>query len=344
MSRTGLALTMIVRNEARCLARCLQSAQTLVDEIIICDTGSTDESVDIAKKFGACVVHLPWPGHFAQARNHCLDHSRADWNLVLDADEWVDSAVDPQVLRQFVEDGPQRVGLVRVRSTFMIHQRSECADSWLPRLLPRGVRFVGQIHEQPAHRLPHGRTGVLLHHDGYEPERAHAKASRNFELLKATLSRHPDDPTLHYQMGVQYDAASDWQQACESYQRALSYGAAAYPFSHSLGVRLLHALSRTQQYSEALAWAKYLEERWPRSSDVFFAIGNLCLDLASAEPRCALDSWLPSAEAAWQRCLEIGEDHAEQDEHVVGRGSFLAAHNLRVVHEAISGLSHKMAQ
>ena len=333
---------MIVRNEARCLARCLRSARTFVDDIIICDTGSTDNTVDIAKQFGAKVIHLPWSGDFANARNHCLNHSHADWNLVLDADEWIDSAVNAKTLRLFTEGTHPKVGLVCVRSTFIMNGRAEYAESWLPRLLPREIRYVGRIHEQPDHDLPHRRTEVLLHHDGYEPERARAKARRNFDLLNAALTSDPLNPALHYQLGVQHDAASDWEEACKSYRQALSLGATDYPFAHSLGVRLLHALCRTEQYPEALAWGRRIENLWPNSSDVYFAIGNMCLDLANAEPECAIDSWLPSAEAGWKRCIEIGEDTAELDEHVVGRGSFLAAHNLRIVHDALEQLSHQV--
>jgi len=339
MHRPSLALTMIVRNEARCLARCLQSAQRLVDEILICDTGSTDETVSLATQFGARVSHVPWSGDFSQARNHCLDQSQADWNLVLDADEWVDPAVNAEAFRQFIQYNPASLGLVRIRSAFRIEERTEYAESWLPRLLPKGIRYLGRIHEQPDHKLTRSRTDVLVHHDGYEPERARAKAPRNIELLLAELAHDRHSPYLYYQLGVQHDAASEWHQACLSYQRALACGAGKFTFAHSLGVRLLHALCRTAQYPQALAWGRHMERQWPRSSDVFFAVGNLCLDLANAEPEFALDTWLPSAQAAWLRCLEIGEEHAEQDEHVVGRGSFLAAHNLQVVRDALSHLT-----
>jgi tetratricopeptide (TPR) repeat protein len=341
MLRPSLALTMIVKDEARCLARCLQSALPLVDEMVICDTGSTDETAEIARRFGATVVHLPWPKHFAQARNHGLDHARSDWNLIMDADEWVDSELDLRALRQFIEEDAQRVGLVRVRSSFMIDNRTEFSDSWLPRLLPRHIRFQGRIHEQPVHQgLRCVRTDLTLHHDGYEPSRARSKAARNFELLKAELMSDPHNAYLHYQMGVQHDGASEWEQASQAYLRALSCGASRYPFAHSLSVRLLHALCRAQRHAEALAWAKEIEQQWPQSSDVFFAIGNLCLDLAITEPAHALDSWLPSAQAAWLRCLEIGEEVTEEDEHVVGRGSHLAAYNLGVVQNSLKRVLH----
>src|SRR3954468_3936428 len=79
----SLAATMIVRNEARCLARCLDSVRPWVDRIIVLDTGSTDATRDIAAAAGAEVHQIAWPNSFALARNHALSLSNADWNLVI---------------------------------------------------------------------------------------------------------------------------------------------------------------------------------------------------------------------------------------------------------------------
>ena len=84
-----LNLVMIVKNEERSLRRCLKAAKALVDQVIIADTGSSDRTAEIAKSMGAVVVEFPWVNDFSAARNFALDHSDADWNLVLDADEYL---------------------------------------------------------------------------------------------------------------------------------------------------------------------------------------------------------------------------------------------------------------
>ena len=81
-------LVMIVKNEARSLKKCLQAAKPLVDRILITDTGSTDKTVEIADMMGAAVSEFTWVDDFSAARNFALDQSDADWNLVLDADEY----------------------------------------------------------------------------------------------------------------------------------------------------------------------------------------------------------------------------------------------------------------
>ena len=74
-----LSLSMIVRNEAERLERCLASVAGFVDEKVLLDTGSSDATIAIAESCGAVVHQLPWPGDFAPARNEALGHVKGDW-------------------------------------------------------------------------------------------------------------------------------------------------------------------------------------------------------------------------------------------------------------------------
>ncbi|MBV9271488.1 MAG: glycosyltransferase family 2 protein, partial [Candidatus Eremiobacteraeota bacterium] len=78
---------MIVKNEERFLGKCLASAQGIVDEMIVVDTGSSDATIEIAKRFGARVEQREWRNDFAWARNEALKLATKRWILVLDADE-----------------------------------------------------------------------------------------------------------------------------------------------------------------------------------------------------------------------------------------------------------------
>ena len=83
----SVALCMIVRNEAQCLPACLQSVAGDVDDLIVVDTGSVDETVSVVERFGARVIRHAWTDDFAAARNVSLAHAQTDWIFVLDADE-----------------------------------------------------------------------------------------------------------------------------------------------------------------------------------------------------------------------------------------------------------------
>jgi len=84
-----LNLVMIVKNEARSIKKCLEAAKPLVDRMIVVDTGSEDETAKIARNMGAEAFFFSWVDDFSAARNYALEQSDGDWNLVLDADEYL---------------------------------------------------------------------------------------------------------------------------------------------------------------------------------------------------------------------------------------------------------------
>jgi len=92
-----VGLSMIVKNESQTLGACLRGVSGLVSQIVIAYTGSTDNSVDIAREFGATVVPVPWENHFGNARNAALRLMQTDWVLVLDADEELDAEAKNQI-------------------------------------------------------------------------------------------------------------------------------------------------------------------------------------------------------------------------------------------------------
>src|SRR5438552_3344237 len=139
---TRLALVMIARDEAHAIGRALDSARAHVDRMIVLDTGSVDDTPAVAAAHGAQVHGFTWIDDFAAARNAALAHSDAAWNLVLDADEWVEGGASS--LRKLPAAG--EMGLVRLDNRTDTPGQ-EAASVWLPRLLPRGVRYEGRVHE-----------------------------------------------------------------------------------------------------------------------------------------------------------------------------------------------------
>jgi glycosyltransferase involved in cell wall biosynthesis len=94
---TTMALSMIVRDAAASLAACLESVRGIVDEIVVADTGSTDETMAIATQYRAQVIQVAWTDDFAAARNEGLKAVKSDWVLVLDADEQLDPSAASQI-------------------------------------------------------------------------------------------------------------------------------------------------------------------------------------------------------------------------------------------------------
>lgn len=323
---------MIARDEAASIARALQSARGHVDAMIVLDTGSTDHTRAIAAAGGASVHEFTWCDDFAAARNAALDHSDADWNLILDADEWLEgdlSALGADTLAPL--PAAPFLGQVQVASLIAQGDGQSQSRAWITRLLPRGVRYQGRIHEQPVSPLPVARLPLTIGHGGYLPEALARKAGRNEALLMRELEARPSDAYLWYQLAREYQVAEQAAQAALCFSEALRLCPAEAPYRHGLVVRALTGLKTAERFDEAATLAAAELPNWPNSPDVYFAVGDLYLELASQHPDQALNDLLPAAELAWKRCLEIGE-RDDLDGSVAGRGSHMAAHNLAVLY------------
>jgi glycosyltransferase involved in cell wall biosynthesis len=326
-----LALVMIVRDEAARIARCLDSARELVDEIVVLDTGSSDATAEIARSRGAQVHSFVWCEDFAAARNAALAYSSSAWNLVLDADEWlVDGAREAL---EAVLAGPPLIGLLPVTSEFDLQGRVERATSWIARLLPREVGYAGRIHEQPVSALPRRRLPVPVHHDGYRQADMALKRSRNEALLLRALEDSPEDAYLLYQLGKNHEIGGNFEPAVAYYRDALALADQDAAFRHDLVVRAMFSMKKAELHEEAIRLADDEMPNWQQSPDYYFALGDLLLDWTALNPS-AVDELLPMVEASFLRCLEIGEQ-SELDGAVSGRGSHLAAHNLAVLYEGL---------
>jgi len=178
---------MIARDEARCIERCLDSVRAHVDAMLVLDTGSRDATPEIARRAGAQVAHFNWCDDFAAARNAALQAADADWALVLDADEWlVEGAAALHALR---ECAPSFAGVIRVDNLFGVDAaRATRSMSWLSRVLPRGARYSGRVHEQPDATWPRRRLDITVCHDGYLDAPMHGKRGRNEHLLHLALA------------------------------------------------------------------------------------------------------------------------------------------------------------
>lgn len=326
-----IALVMIVRDEARCIQRCLASARAWVDEMVVLDTGSRDATPALAAAAGARVVQGDWRDDFAWARNQALALTEAPWRLVLDADEWIESG--GEALAALRAQPAQAIGLVRVVSHTDAAGTRQAAPSWLPRVLPRGACYEGRIHEQPAGAWPRSRLALEIGHDGYLASQRAAKQGRNERLLRRALQEHPGDAYYHYQLGKDLEVRERFAEALPHYEEAHRRGDARAAWRHDLVLRLLYTLKKCSRFERAMALAQAELPHWQESPDFFFTLGDLLLDHALAAPAQA-GALLPMIESSWLRAIEIGE-RPELPDSVAGRGSFLAAHNLAGYYESL---------
>jgi tetratricopeptide (TPR) repeat protein len=198
---------MIVRDEEAVLATALESARHLVDEIIVCDTGSTDGTMALARSFGAQVVEFPWCDDFSAARNAALKAAGGQWILILDADEEL-APIDRDELQRLLDD-PLVAGY---QLTLTNPEGPGYRDFPIVRLFRNdpAVRYRFPVHEQIVPSLNTWAAGrglsvaaspLVIRHSGYQEDKRAAKRPRNRRLLEKAVADHPDEPYLHFQLG-----------------------------------------------------------------------------------------------------------------------------------------------
>ena len=136
-----LSIVMIVRNEEKCLDTCLKSVKG-ADEIVVVDTGSIDNTIEVAKTYTSKVYNdYRWRDNFSEARNHALKKATGDWVLSIDADEELLNTIDEvkKVIKKAEKDSIKTVNVIQVSGE---HSNN------FPRLFKRcpEVYWQGAIH------------------------------------------------------------------------------------------------------------------------------------------------------------------------------------------------------
>ncbi len=186
-SRPRLSVAMIVRNEQDVLAESIESVRTIADEIVVLDTGSTDQTTDIAARQGALVTQTPWTDDFSAARNRCLDQVTGDWILWLDAGQRLD-AESADVIHRFVDGQADRTMAYLLTVVVPAAEAGGSSEQIAQvRLMPNrpDLRFEGRVCEtlKPAieaagMRIETGPARILCHTRRHQPARKAACGRR----------------------------------------------------------------------------------------------------------------------------------------------------------------------
>jgi len=197
-----LSIGMIVKNEEKYLQDCLNGIKPILEqlhsELIICDTGSTDATVEIAKEFTSKVYEIEWRGDFAWARNQGLKRAHGKWFMFLDADEIFQDVSD---IVNFFNSGEYKKynnATYRIRN-INSDTSSNFITSFRIYKIDKNTRFVGKIHEHiPFHGLTKNLSSTVDHY-GYFNQGAEGqknvqrKHDRNIGPLLEQLKEKPND-------------------------------------------------------------------------------------------------------------------------------------------------------
>lgn len=237
---------LITRDVENDLGRCLTSIWHVADEIVVGDTGSSDQTKAIAASYGARVIDLPpipaIEEGFAGARNAVLDAATGDWFFWIDADEQL---MQPHLLRRYLDGA--------IYNGFVLHQHHLQLDAAIGfdipvrvfRRLP-SIRFYGCIHEQPQMGDCNGDIlptlelyDTLLAHTGYLTEgvRREKMLHRNLPMLQRDQQVFPERELGHVLVLRDYVNLSDYD--CEA-AGGLMTAKAQRGYAHAVRIFLDH--------------------------------------------------------------------------------------------------------
>ncbi|MBT2717480.1 glycosyltransferase [Bacillus sp. ISL-57] len=216
---------IITFNEERCIERCLKSISNEVDEVILVDSGSTDNTVNIVKeKFPHVSVYVDkWNGSFSSQRNIILDKSSNDWVLFLDADEYLDNSHQGKLkdVIKVLDFLPYNDFCV---SPIIVDSNGYEYDS-TKRIFNKqsNIRYHGKVHEEPiltTGDIPEQyQVNIRFHHDGYSPEvkEAKQKSKRNLTLVREMLILEPENPKWMFFYAKALQEQTDTESQIQAY-------------------------------------------------------------------------------------------------------------------------------
>lgn len=209
MNRKTVSLCLIAKDEEASIGMTIKSVLALVDEVIVVDTGSKDNTRIIAEGYGARVLDVAWEDDFSQARNAGLDEAMCDWVLILDADEFL-QPVRPVEFQRLLND-PMAAGYnLRMASPMGEEANRNATMIRLFRNKPE-VRYHYPIYEQISDSLRHWAhqeglqikdTDLTVVHEGGSPERQSRTRERNQRILRKAMLEYPQEPYFAYKMGI----------------------------------------------------------------------------------------------------------------------------------------------
>ncbi len=321
---------MIVKDEEAYIKKCLESVKNFVDEIIIVDTGSTDDTISICLEFGATVFKFDWNNNFSEARNYGIEKATKDWILWLDADERL-TTQNLNTINKILDTSNLAIFKIKMRHIYEEEKPMEGDFSYSYRIFRnhKNIRFTGAIHEKlifDEEQIPISQIAdIEINHYGYmQKERIH-KALRNLQILVSEAEKNQEDAWISYYIAAELYRLNDIQKAYYFVNQAIAEflikksmpPAIAYKLKYDI---LIHSNSlKNSQKGIELAI-----EMYPDYVDLRFYKGVILVKQKKYE----------EAIKTFRYCLMLGEDHPDYL-ITAGNGSFRAYQYIGVCYEQL---------
>ena len=297
----NLSICIITKNECENLKICLDRIKDLGCEIVVVDTGSTDDSRKVASAITPCVYEFAWCDDFSAARNYAVQKADNDWILFLDSDEFVDMFDMSKLLEQ-MQTMPASIGHIHIKSLYESDGQTMSSTEPIARLFSRRLyHFEGRIHEQivpldTSSEPDYFDAPIYVTHVGYQGNDAYRteKANRNLKLLLRELEAQPDDPYTLYQIGNSYFYSKQYAKAIPYFERAMELPLdTKLSYVHSIINLYGYCLINTKRFADALMLEAVYDD-FKGDADYLFVLGLIYMN--NAQFSKAIESFLAATQ------------------------------------------------
>jgi glycosyltransferase involved in cell wall biosynthesis len=282
---TFMSLCMIVKDEEKVLRRCLDSVKGIIDEIIIVDTGSTDNTKAIAREYTDKIYDFEWNGNFSEARNYAASKATGKWILVLDADEYVER----NNLQKAIDEIKEHQDAYDMYLATIINFSGKNAEftaqhrHWRIYKNDGTIHFYRAIHEQLTKANKEasvGESSLIIYHSGYLSQvvREKNKIERNVPLVQSEIQQSTSEAFDYFNLGNELKRSGQIKEALDAYVKAYQNKKSIWvewvPFCLCNMVECLISLER---YDDALAIIYDAENIYSNAVDFMYYKGYIFL-------------------------------------------------------------------
>lgn len=226
MEKALISLCMICKDEEKIIGNALESVKDMVDEIIVVDTGSTDNSMDIVKSYGGKIYEEEWRNDYSYVRNISIDKAKGEWILILDCDEIINDEGKRRIFN-YIKDNKKDKGISLRVASFIDGKRRSIDNSIRLFRNDNNIRFKGKIQESVKDSIIKNYSkdslsfsDAQIFHYGNDKNIVDVtnKSKRNILTLESYKKK---DINYFFRLGNEFGKVSNFKNALENYDEAI---------------------------------------------------------------------------------------------------------------------------
>lgn len=273
MNKYDLGLLIITKNSIENLINAINSINQFVNQIVVVDTGSEDDTPIKATRLGAEVVFKSWTDNFSEVRNFGLSHMRTEWIISLDSDEIFDeNYIDDLIstLENIKNNQSENIGGINIliknalgeklTSPIMTHRYTRIFRNL------KSIRYIGRIHEQVRPSIEKSgykviESDITIIHTGYQNTNQD-KLLRNLKLLELEVLDSPNDKWLQYHLGETHFSLGNFDNAHNIYLNCVDSKELSLEQNERIHIRLAQVYLSKDNYTEMVKWLSFQSENF----------------------------------------------------------------------------------